>query len=128
MLSQKVTAYSVLAWLFAATCAVDAMAQPGRAILPGHVPAVVAQLTPKGRLPPTSRLALAIGLPLRNVAELERLLADLYDPANQNYRKFLTPPEFATRFGPTEGDYAAVQGFARAYGLTVAATHPNRVV
>jgi len=97
-------------------------------MLPGHVPSVVAGLKPTGRLPATNHLFVAIGLPLRNQAVLNELLRQLYDPHSTNFHKFLTPPEFTARFGPTERDYEAVIRFAEANGLTVARTHPNRVV
>jgi len=97
-------------------------------VLEGHVPPAMARLTPKGRLPGTNRLSLAIGLPLRHRAALDDLLRRLYDPKDAVFRKFLTPQEFTARFGPTEEDYEAVKQFARANGLTVAGTHANRVV
>ena len=75
-----------------------------------------------------TNLSLTIGLPLRNEAALDELLRQLYDPGSTNFHKFLTPPEFTARFGPTEQDYQAVMKFAEANGLTVAGTHPNRVV
>ena len=103
-------------------------AEPGRKILPGDVPAVAARLVPLGQLPATTNLSLAIGLPLRNAAALDELLRQLYDPASTNFHKFLTPPEFAARFGPTEADYAAVRNFAVTNGFTVLGTHPNRIV
>ena len=103
-------------------------AQSGRVALRGHVPAAVAGLTAKGRLPATNQLALAIGLPLRNEAELDELLRQLYDPASTNFHKFLTPVEFTARFGPTEADYAAVRQFAESNGFTVTGTHVNRLV
>ena len=99
-----------------------------RQFLRGHVPPVVARLQPLGRLPATNCLSLAIGLPLRNGAELDELLRQLYDPASTNFHKFLLPAEFAARFGPTEEDYQAVQNFARNNGLVVAGTYSNRVV
>ena len=99
-----------------------------RQFLHGHVPAAVAKLTPTGRLPATNHLFLAIGLSLRNQAVLDELLRQLYDPASTNFHKFLTPPEFTARFGPTEQDYQAVIDFATANGLTVTVKHPNRVV
>ena len=113
----------------ALVCCLAASAQtPPRQSLPGHVPAVVAKLTPTGRLPATNHLELAIGLPLRNQAALDELLRQLYDPGSPNFHKFLTPPEFAARFGPTEQDYLAVRQFAEANGLTITGTHPNRAV
>ena len=75
-----------------------------------------------------ARLNLAIGLPLRNQEALERLLREVSDPESPNYRKYLTSEQFVERFGPTEGDYGAVIAFAESHGLTVSATHPNRMI
>jgi subtilase family serine protease len=79
-------------------------------------------------LPPTQRLSLAIGLPLRNQEELDALLQQLYDPASPNFHHYLTPEQFTARFGPTENDYQLLMDFAKSNGLRVTVTHPNRVV
>jgi len=102
--------------------------EPGRKELAGHVPAVISQLTPKAQLPATNQLSLAIGLPLRNQAELEMLVQQLYDPASTNFHKFLTPQDFAARFGPAEPDYEALKQFAASNGLAISGTYSNRVV
>jgi subtilase family serine protease len=81
-----------------------------------------------GSFPGTNRLNLAIGLPLRNPEELTNLLRQIYDPASPNYRHYLTPAQFTEQFGPTEKDYQAVIAFARAKGMTVTGTHPNRML
>jgi subtilase family serine protease len=99
-----------------------------RQFLHGHVPPAVARLQPLGHLPGTNCLNLAIGLPLRNQAELDELLRQLYDPASTNFHKFLTSAESAARFGPTEEDYQAVQHFVRGNGLVVTGTYSNHVV
>ena len=99
-----------------------------RTTLRGHVPAITSQLTPTGTLPATNRLNLAIGLPLHNTAALDDLITQLYDPRSTNFHKFLTPPEFSTRFGPTEQDYANVIQFAETNGLQVKNRHSNRLV
>ena len=99
-----------------------------RQLLHGHVPNMVSGLQPVGRLPATNRLTLALGLPLRNETELDDLLRQIYDPAGPLFRQYLTPEQFTERFGPTEQDYQAVIDFAKANGLTVTGTHPNRVV
>jgi hypothetical protein len=101
---------------------------PGRQVLPGHVPAVVARLNPVGDLPDASHLDLAIGLPLRRQPELSRLLRALSDPASPRYRQFLKPQEFADQFGPSEANYRALIGFAQAHHLQVLRTHSNRVL
>src|SRR5476649_3006567 len=101
-----------------------------RQSLHGHVPAAIARynLQPTGRLPGTNQLRLAIGLPLRDEAGLDDFLRQLYDPASVNYRKYLSPEEFAARFGPTESDYAAVIDFARTNGFVITATYGNRLL
>jgi hypothetical protein len=99
-----------------------------RQFLPDQVRAAVSRLAPEGRLPATTNLVLNIGLPLRDPAALDELLRQLYDPRSPDFHKFISPAEFAARFGPSEAEYQAVMNFARANGLTVAGTHPNRLV
>ena len=104
------------------------LAAPGMITLHGHVPAAVSQLHSTGSLPAGTRLHLAIGLPLRNKEGLGGLLKSIYDPSSPLYHHFLTPEQFAAQFGPTEQDYQKVSDFARANGLTVVGTHPNRAI
>ena len=102
----------------------------GRQRLHEHVPPVIARfhLQPMNRLPATNRLHLAIGLPLRNQDALNKLLAEIYDPASTNYHRYLNPEQFAAQFGPTEQDYQSLIHFATTNGLTVTATYPNRLL
>ena len=72
------------------------------------------------------RLKLAIQLPLRNQAELTRLLHDLYDPKSPHFHQYMSVSEFTERFGATAGDYNTVVAWAKSNGLTVTATTPNR--
>ena len=94
----------------------------------GLVPEAVAKLQPVGRLEDSQRLKLAIGLAPRDEQGLDAFIQDLYDPASPNYRHYLTPDQFAGRFGPTEQDYKAVMDYAKASGLNVTRQYPNRVV
>ena len=71
-------------------------------------------------------LKIALHLPLRNQAELSRLLHDLYDPTSPSYHKYLTVAAFTERFGPTERDYNTVIDWAESKGLTVTDTTENR--
>src|SRR5262245_21428791 len=100
----------------------------GRQVIDKTRPAAAAQLASIGKLPGSDHLRLAIGLPLRNEAELEELLGQLYDPKDTNFRRWLTPEQLAERFGATEQDCQAVRHWALAHGLSVRATHPNRLV
>ena len=118
------TAFSILA---AIQFAIPAGAA-GRQVMHGHVPANTARLQPAGQLPGTNSLSLAIGLPLRNREALTNLLREIYDPASTNYHHYLTPEQFAEKFGPAEQDYQAVIAFAKANGMTIKGTHLNRML
>ncbi len=75
---------------------------------------------------PARTMHVAIALPMRNRAELERLVRDLYDPASPQYRHYLSVAEFTERFGPTEADYAKALKFFSENGLAVSGTAANR--
>ena len=115
-----------------ALLALDTLPTPAaeRQVLRGHVPKAVAgrNLPAVGRLPATTKLQLAIGLPWRNPEGLNNFLQELYTPGDPNFRKFLTPRQFTDQFGPTEQDYQALIAFARTNGLTVTGTFTNRAL
>lgn len=104
------------------------MAAAGRQILSGHMSARVHTLAAVGRLDPATNLQLAVSLPVRDAAGLTNLLRQIQDPASPNFRHYLTPEQFADRFGASVADYEAAIAFAQAHGLTVTARHPNRLV
>jgi hypothetical protein len=99
-----------------------------RRLIHGNTPAAVARLHALGNFPATNRLHLAIALPPRNPAELDMLLKNLYDPASASYRHYLTPQQFAEKFGASKTDYQALIKFAQQHGLKVTGTHSNRLV
>jgi kumamolisin len=71
---------------------------------------------------------LAIALPLHNMAGLNNLISELYDPTDPLYGRYLTPDEFTAQFGPTQSDYDAVIAYCKDHGLTVTGTFPNRMI
>src|SRR5579859_4431430 len=72
-------------------------------------------------------MKLVVGLQLRDRAALDALLVELYDPSSSNYRRFLTPPQFAKRFAPPRRQYRQVIRYLRANGIEVTGTYPNRI-
>jgi len=52
-------------------------------------------------------------------AALERLLAEQQNPASPNYRNWLTPEQFAGRFGMSRRDTAKITNWLRSEGFTV---------
>ena len=97
-----------------------------RQTLRGHVPAITSKLQSIGRLTNSTRLRLSIALPLRNREALTNLLNQLYVPASPDFHRYLTPEQFAERFGPTAKDYQTLIRFAESNGLKVTDTHLNR--
>ncbi len=81
-----------------------------------------------GATNPAQVITLALHLPSRNEAGLKRFLTHLTTPGDALYRKFLTPEQFATRFGADEHDYDAVVAWARKNGLTVGEHFTARTV
>src|ERR1700722_18593982 len=116
-----------LAWAILLLSVATAQAA-GRQLLQGHVPDAVRESTIMGRVPPATQMRLAVGLPLRNRAELDKLLNQLADPSSPEFRHYLPPAQFAERFGPSEEDYQALAASMRANGLSVTGTHPNRTI
>jgi hypothetical protein len=101
---------------------------PGANTLAGHVPAAARGLSPVGELPPQQRLHLTLGLPLRDQAGLQKLIAALYDPASPSFRQFVTPAQFANAYAPAQADYDAVVAFANRSGFTVTDTFDDRTL
>ncbi|HVM51069.1 MAG TPA: protease pro-enzyme activation domain-containing protein, partial [Candidatus Acidoferrum sp.] len=96
--------------------------------LRGHIPAAIRNLAPTGELAASQQLHLAIGLPVSDPEGLTNLLRQIYDPSSPLFHHYLTPEEFAARFGARQEDYDAVAQWAMANGLSVSGRHPNRLV
>ncbi|MBV9669613.1 MAG: Ig-like domain repeat protein [Acidobacteriales bacterium] len=59
-------------------------------------------------------------------AEFQRLLVEQQTPGSPNFHKWLTPQEYATRFGVDSQDLDKVSQWLRAHGLQVEAISPTR--
>ena len=62
-------------------------------------------------------------LPLHDTSKLRQLLVDQQTPGSASYQKWLTPAEYAARFGPTPAAMARAQAAMKADGLAVSAVH-----
>ena len=61
-----------------------------------------------GQLPATETLRFDMVLPLRDRAGLQNFIQEVQDPTSASYHQFLTPQEFAARFGPSQEDWDAL--------------------
>lgn len=96
--------------------------------IPGHIPRAVLSAQPLGALSGAQTVSLAVSLPLRDQQGMDDLLRRLYDPRDPLYGHYLSPADFAARFGPTQSDCDAVAKFCTAQGLTVTKASPTRTL
>ncbi len=94
-------------------------AQEARAVVGNHTGAAAMY---HSELADTQTLDLEVVLALTNRGQLNQLLSELQNPDSPNYRKWLTPDEFADRFGPTSEQMQAVASWLTAQGLQVTTT------
>src|SRR5207253_779286 len=59
-------------------------------------------------------------------AELDRLLADQQNPSSPNYHHWLTPEEYADRFGASAEDIEQITGWLRQHNLNVTSVGRGR--
>ena len=64
-------------------------------------------------------ITLALTLPSRDPQGAKAFVDHVSTPGDPLYRHFLTPAQYAARFGANPSDYAAVVSWAQAEGLTV---------
>jgi subtilase family serine protease len=101
------------------TCVRSGPASGGTIELPRDASAQVSAAGFTIRAAPEKRLDLKAVFALRNRASLERLLRDQQDPNSLEYHRWLTPAEFAVRFGPSEADFQAVAEWLKSEGFEV---------
>jgi subtilase family serine protease len=67
----------------------------------------------------------SVGLAVRNKAALDAFVASVGDPKSANFRKFITPAQFAASYGQTPAAIAQVVAYLQSKGLTITTVHAN---
>jgi subtilase family serine protease len=126
--------YSRVALLLAAplALALPALAAPAAAAEPqvaltGDISPAVGVSHRVGDLPAAQELHVAVPLKLRDTAGLDRFLAAVADRRSPDYGHYLTPAQFADRFGPTRQAFDQVSAYLRAKGLKVTGVNGQAV-
>ena len=73
-------------------------------------------------------LNLSISLQMRNAADFDNLLQQLYDPQSAQYHQYLTPDQFNQLFAPTADQVQQVVSYLQSQGLTVTSVAPNNLL
>ena len=109
-----------------AAVAAPAALTGARTLLAAQLPATLEGATPLGSAPAGAPARALIALAHRHQAGLLRFDAAVSNPRSRRYERYLTPAQFVARYAPSRTSVAAVEAFARGYGLTVAAVPSNR--
>src|SRR5271157_6051087 len=75
---------------------------------------------------PMNDLSLVLAPSPEQQAELESFLEAVQDPASPDYQNWLTPDQFAARFGPSQSDYGQVVEWLQSQGFTIHTLAPSR--
>ncbi|HZZ84819.1 MAG TPA: S53 family peptidase [Anaeromyxobacteraceae bacterium] len=121
--------FALAAALLAGATAADAQGRvngevtgPGTVALRGGVHPLAQPRFDRGRAAGTAHLSgvtMVLAPSAAQQADLEKLLAAQQDPASSSYHRWLTPEEYADRFGPTADEVAAVTAWLEAQGFAV---------
>ena len=84
----------------------------------GHAPAAPVGATFVGMVPAATQLHVTVALRPRDPSALAAYARAVSTPGSADYRRYLTPTQFAQRFGATTAEIAAVRRSLRARGLT----------
>jgi len=100
-----------------------------RVALSGHVNPRARAEYDQGRVDPSQVLpyvSLIVKQTAQQQADLEQLLAEQQDPSSPNYHKWLTPEQYADRFGASQDDLNQVAAWLQQQNLTVVGTARGR--
>lgn len=117
-INMKLTLSLVIALTMTVVAYHPAHAQ-ARIPLVGNHPPQLDRFASAGLADPARPLTMALTLKLRNPAALDQLLAAQQDPGSPNYHQWLTPDEFAARFGPAAADLQTAENWLATQGFTV---------
>ncbi len=138
-LTSRCTAVLIGLFILLSSYALGQTAQQNRIVRPvdsrsvvrlqGTVHPLARSASDQGPASPTQRMqrmTLLFAPTAEQQAALDQLLAEQQDPASANYHKWLTPEEFADRFGISSQDINVLAAWLRSQGFTVDETARSR--
>jgi subtilase family serine protease len=103
----------------------SAIAASPRIVRVGSPPLLPAGARVLGALAPTTRLGVTFALAPRDPAALLAFATAVSTPGSGVYGRYLTPRQFAERFGPTRAAVRQVESSLRAHGLAPGSVSAN---
>jgi subtilase family serine protease len=81
-----------------------------------------------GPVPADAKVALSIGLSVKDPAGLKTFIKQVSDPKSPNFRKHLTQSQFNATYGASSSDYQNLRTWAQNAGFTITGTYPNNLL
>jgi hypothetical protein len=81
-----------------------------------------------GVVPGSTVVELDIGLPMQHAADFKTFVANVSDPANAQFRQFISDTDFNNTYGGAVGDYTNLRNWAAAAGFTEVGTSADRLL
>lgn len=100
-------------------------AAPSTVRLANTVVPNLARATLVGATPSTQRIHVTVGLAHPDAAGERALERAMYDKNSPAFHRFLTPAQYASRFGVRTADYNRVTGWLTRAGMSVGYTNPS---
>jgi subtilase family serine protease len=113
--------------LTAVTGSIQAITLPVTAPLTKPRVAADPRIVDLGVAASTDVKTISLSLAVRNADQLDTFIASLADPASPNFRKFITPQQFAASYGQTPASVAAVVSYLKSKGFTVKQVFANNL-
>ena len=73
----------------------------------------------------TRNVEFDVFIPIENPNELDKLIEEQHTKGSPNYRKWLTPQQFQTQFGPNPAALARISSALSAQGLSIQSVHSH---
>ncbi len=99
--------------------AASAASAGARAQLSGSAAPAAARSKPAGKVVATSQVSFDLVLSLQSTAGAENLLQEVSTPGSALFHHFLTDAQWVARFGPTQAQVNAAEGWLRSEGFSV---------
>ena len=100
-----------------------------RVTLSGHIHSKATPANDRGRVAPTLQLSyvtLTLTQSAAQQADLADLLAEQQNPSSPNYHRWLTPGQYADRFGVSREDISRITQWLQRQGLTIVEVSQGR--
>jgi subtilase family serine protease len=114
-----------LACALGATLSISSPAAAAGPVRLGSAPAVPANAHAAGAVAASTPIHITVTLESRDPAGLAAFANAVSTPGSPSYRHYITPAEFARRFGATPGAVQAVESSLKSHGLVPGSVSPN---